>query len=151
MRPLILLLFTALSAFSDGGTVQLRQESGPFIVTVFSDLSIMIQQRTDLQPVLDAEVTLHLNDSEPVKATHDRAQNKLLYAAPVALGTRARQTYTIAIKNGTTQTSVSGVLDVAQRRTQFSSAWTYLAFPPLLITLFVVREWLVRRRAKDLN
>jgi len=158
MRPYATIVFVLISraVFADGGTVQLRQESGPFVITVFTtpsplragpvDVSIMIQNRGDLQPVLDADVSVRINGSTLVRATHDQAQNKLLYAAPVTLDKPGKWNYTIEIKFGATATIVSGTLDVGPQQNLLASAWTYLALPPLLIAIFILRERLIRVR-----
>ena len=95
-----LLLVAALLAFSsraqaDGGFVELHQEVGPFVVTVFSapgplragpvDISVLVQDRASGQPVLDGEVLVCLKREGAItlveRATRELAQNKLLYSA----------------------------------------------------------------------
>src|SRR5882724_2137054 len=88
------------TAFADGGTVQLRKEAGAFVITVFTslaplsagpaDISLLLQNRNGLEPILDASVSLHLRAAASsteiqARATREQAQNKLLYAAPVTL------------------------------------------------------------------
>lgn len=153
------LLFLAMSlpAFADGGTVQLRQDSGPFTITVFTtpaplragpaDASIMIQDRNDHQPILDAEVVFEIG-SEKVQATHDRAQNKLLYAASITLPEAGKFNYTVEVKKDRTSVTISGVLDAGPPPVLKASVWSYLAFPPIAVALFALRERLVRRRRK---
>ena len=97
---LLVLAVAAASAprvFADGGAVQFRQETGPFLVTLFAapaplragpvDLSVMVQDRTSLEPVLDADVSLRLSaeggPGSSARLTRANAQNKLLYAAPI--------------------------------------------------------------------
>ena len=55
-------------AFADGGVVKLREETGPFLVTVFvaptsprvglTDLSVLVQSRDSRETILDGEVDL---------------------------------------------------------------------------------------------
>src|SRR5579885_1451062 len=100
MRLLLLLLILAQAAFADGGAVQMRQEAGDLIITVFAsptplsagpaDISLLLQKRNGLEPVLDADVSLLLvypgsNVELHVHPTREQARNKLLYAAPVVL------------------------------------------------------------------
>jgi hypothetical protein len=152
----VVLFFMSRAALADGGTVQLRQESGPFVITVFTapaplragpvDASVMIQTRDGLQPVLDAEVSFKFSGLETMRASHDQAQNKVLYAAPVTLPNRGKCNYTVEIQRGNTLASVSGMLEVGESPTPLASAWRYLTLPPILIALFALREWLVRSR-----
>ncbi|HYL78466.1 MAG TPA: hypothetical protein VEU96_30015 [Bryobacteraceae bacterium] len=141
-----LLLLTAPSLFADGGTVQLRKEVGPYLITVFTapeDISVLIQNRTSLQPILDADVLIRIGETQ-LHATHQAAQNKLLYAAPLAAEEPGKLDFTIDVNHGSI---VSGTLNIAQPAPMLASNWEYLALPPVFILLFAVREWLVRRRA----
>ncbi len=140
-----LLLTIAPSLFADGGTVQLRQEAGPYLITVFTapaDISVLIQNRTSLQPILDADVQIRIGDTQ-LHAKHQQAQNKLLYAAPLA-AEPGKLDFTIDVNHGSI---VSGTLNIAQPAPMLASNWEYLAVPPVFILLFAVREWLIRRRA----
>ena len=141
-----LLLLAAPSLFADGGTVQLRQEAGPYLITVFTapaDISVLIQNRASMQPVLDADVQIRIGETQLV-ATHQAAQNKLLYAAPLAAEEVGKLDFTIDVNHGSI---VSGTLNIAQPTPVLASNWEYLALPPVFILLFAVREWLIRRRA----
>jgi hypothetical protein len=53
----------------------------------------------------------------------------------------------IILRNGE-RTEATGTIDVAPAFEMASSYWSYIAFPPLTIVLFVVRERLIRRKAK---
>src|SRR5579859_1118640 len=102
--PKLLLTFVAILAparlFADGGTIQLRKEAGALVITVFTspaplsagpvDISLLLQNRNGLEPVLDANVSLLLRADASgaeitTRPTREQAQNKLLYAAPVTL------------------------------------------------------------------
>jgi predicted anti-sigma-YlaC factor YlaD len=66
----VLMILTQAVAFADGGAVQFRQEAGGFAITVFTspaplsagavDISLLLQNRNGLEPVLDASVSLLL-------------------------------------------------------------------------------------------
>src|SRR5580692_6497389 len=88
------ILLSQVNAFGDGGAVQLRKEAGPFVITVFTapaplsagpvDVSVLLQKRNGLEPVLDAGVSLILRSEASgaeiqAQPTRERAQNKLLY------------------------------------------------------------------------
>src|SRR5215831_6946448 len=93
----IALFVRSISAHADGGAVQFTRSEGPFVITVLTtptplragpvDISLMIQSSEDHKPVLDCQAMVRLRKEAAMsicsEATHDDAQNKLLYAAPV--------------------------------------------------------------------
>ena len=159
MRRLFLMLFP-LSLFGDGGTVILRQSSGPFLVTVFAtptplragpvDLTVMVQDASTQTAVLDASVIVRVQpEAGPeisTPATRAQAQNKLLYAAPVVLPDSGRYKLDIAVTRGAQTANLSGTLEIAPPEPLLASHWAALSLPPLGVMLFALREWLVRRR-----
>ncbi len=160
--PLVIIL-AQTTALADGGTVQLRKEAGPFVITVFTapaplsagpvDISLLLQNRNGLEPVLDANVSLLLRGNASgseigARPTREQAQNKLLYAAPVTLAESGKWQLDIAILRNGERTDATGTIDVAPAPEMAASYWSYIAFPPLMIAAFVVRERLIRRRKK---
>jgi hypothetical protein len=148
---------------ADGGTVQLRKEAGALLITVFTspsplsagpaDVSLLLQKRNRLDPVLDADVSMRLrtdgSDTEiQARPTRQQAQNKLLYAAPVTLSESGKWDLAVTILRHGERTDITGTIDVAPAPEMALSYWSYIAFPPLMIALFVVRERLIRRKAK---
>lgn len=168
MKPLKLLLtLVAIMAparlFADGGTVQLRKEAGALLITVFTspsplsagpaDVSLLLQQRNGLEPVLDADVSMRLrtdaSDTEiQALPTRQQAQNKLLYAAPVTLPESGKWRLALTIFRNGERTDATGTIDVAPAPEKALSYWSYIAFPALMIALFVVRERLIGRKAR---
>ena len=172
MTPLKLLLtLVAILAparlFADGGTVQLRKEAGALVITLFTspsplsvgpaDISLLLQQRNGLDPVLDADVSMRLridaSDTEipeiHARPTRQQAQNKLLYAAPVTLSESGKWRLALTIFRNGERTDTTGTIDVARAPGKALSYWSYIAFPPLIIALFVVRERLISRKARE--
>jgi len=159
--PVAIILAQA-AALADGGTVQLRKEAGAFVITVFTspaplsagpvDISLLLQNRNGLEPVLDATVSLILRDPSGAeiraRLTREQAQNKLLYAAPMTFGTSGKSQLDIKILRNGERTGATGTIDVAPAPEMAASYWSYIAFPPLMIVAFVVRELLIRRKAK---
>lgn len=140
---MLLLIFWPL--FGDGGKVLLRQESGLYAVTVFltaADLSVLVQDRATLQPVLDADLVVRVGDTL-IKASHDQAQNKLLYAVTLPAEETGERVFTVDVNHGTI---FSGMVNVSPSAPMLASNWEYVAVPPVLILVFAIREWLVRRR-----
>jgi hypothetical protein len=164
MKPLILPVLAILAqaaAWADGGTVLLRQETGHLVITVFAtpsplsvgpvDISLLLQNRNGLEPVLDANVSLllHKDDSSiEARPTREQARNKLLYAAPVTFPEPGKWQMAVTIRRNGKQTDAVGILEVAPARNRAASYLAYVAFPPVMIVLFIVRERLIRRRSR---
>jgi hypothetical protein len=162
-KALILAVLARSTLFGDGGTLQFRGETPELSVTVFTspallsagpaDISVLLQKHETLEPVLDAEVSIVMRavasgTEVRVRATREQAQNKLLYAAPLTLG----ESGTWRIKVGilrlgakSEKSEILGTIRVAPNRQKLETYWGYLAFPPLTVLLFTVREWLLRR------
>ncbi len=141
------------TVLADGGTVQLHREAGDFVITVFTspappsvgraDISVLIQTLTGLDSVLDADVRLALrSETSPVefeaRPTRANAQNKLLYAGPVMFSTP-----------GKWRMEVVGTLEVTPARPGLVSYAGYIAFPPVVIALFAIRERLIYKRRRS--
>lgn len=151
-----------IRAHADGGTVQFEKSAGPFVITVFTtpsplragpvDLSLMIQSRDSQQPVLDCQVFVQLRKEGATSirsaATHEAAQNKLLYAAPVKVPEPGLWELEAAIQHGDDSINVAGEISVAPANPVLLVYWRSLALPPLFIALFAVNQWLKRRRVK---
>ena len=162
LLPVVMILAQA-TAFADGGTVQLRKEAGALVITVFSspaplsagpaDISLLLQNRNELDPVLDANISLLLRSDTSanevrVRPTREQARNKLLYAAPVTLPESGKWLVAVTILRNGERTDATGTIDVAPAPKMAASYWSYIVFPPLMIVVFLVRERLIRRKAK---
>jgi len=159
-----LLLVVALLAFSslaqaDGGFVELHQEVGPFVVTVFSapgplragpvDISVLVQDRASGQPVLDGEVFVRLKSPGAItlveRATREVAQNKLLYSALIDLPEAGQWELEVTIKQGKETASILGQVSAAAPTPFLLSYWRSLSLPPIFIAVFALNQWLRRR------
>ena len=162
LLPVVIIL-AQVTARADGGTVLLRKEAGPFVITAFAspaplsvgsvDISLLVQNRNGLEPVLDANVSMRLRADASstgiqAQATRERAQNKLLYAGLVTLAEPGSWQLAVTILRNGERTDATGTIDVAPAPPMAASYWSYIAFPPLMIVAFVVRERLIRRRTK---
>jgi len=162
MRKLLIsAVFLRSAALADEGTLQFRAETRDLTVTLFTvpapltagpvDLSVLVQSRYGLEPVLDAEISVeaHALDSRNVViggAKRQQAQNRLLYAVPLTLAESGKWRIDVTVRRGDVQRSVAGLIDVAPRQTTLASYWEYLAYPPVVMTSFLVHGWLVRRK-----
>ena len=165
-----LFLVAALLAFSsraqaDGGFVELHQEVGPFVVTVFTapgplragpvDISVLVQDRASGQPVLDGEVFVRLKSPGAItlveRATREVAQNKLLYSALINLPEAGQWELEVTIKQGKETASILGQVSAAAPRPFLLSYWRSLSLPPIVIAAFALNQWLKRRSAHREN
>lgn len=159
----IVMLLAQARGFADGGTVQMRKDAGPFLVTVFTspvplsagpvDISILLQNLDGLSPVLDARVSVLLRREASrteicAHATREQAHNKLLYAALVTLPESGKWHVSITTLHNASRTEISGEIDVTQSHVIAGSYSGYIALPPVMIAVFVIREWLIRRKPK---
>jgi hypothetical protein len=159
-------LFVAIALFActmqmhaDGGTVQFERTAGLFVITVFTtpsplragaaDISLMVQDRESRQPMLDCQalVQLHKKGAMSISsaATHEAAQNKLLYAAQVNIPEPGDWELEVLIEGSDHSASVTGPIAVASSRPFLLTFWRSLALPPIVILLFGLNQWLKRR------
>lgn len=168
----IAMLFIAIAFFAriesthaDGGAVQFAKSAGPFVTTAFAtptplragsiDISLMIQDRENQQPVLDCQVfvLLHKEGAMSIhsEATHHAAQNKLLYAAQVNVPEPGLWEIEVQINHGNDSIKITGEITVAVSHPVVLAYWRSLALPPLFISLFAVNQWLKRRSVKGIK
>jgi hypothetical protein len=159
LRAVGALAVLATPLFADGGAVLSRQESGPFVITVFAapvplragpiDLSVLVQTRDALDPVLDADVSIRLDGASEMlaAASRSKAQNKLLYAAALHLPQPGEWKYTVSVRSVKGEAAISGGFQAGQPAPPLASYRFYLALPLVLIAIFVLHQWLSRRSA----
>ncbi len=88
MRLLALIIVIHSMALADGGKLQWRKQAGDLVVTLFAapaEISVLLQNRESLAPVLDAEVSVAFSSGAKLPLTHEQAMNRLLYASSTAL------------------------------------------------------------------
>jgi len=152
-----MLLFTlAVLLDADGGTLQVRQSSGPFVLSVLTspavlragtiDFSVLVQESGRLDPVMGADVEVRAENGDGIivskAATHDNAQNKLLYAASLNLSRPGQWGFTVRVRQHELAAQVSGKLVVEPREPRFLAHWPQWLFIPVLVLLFALHQWL---------
>jgi len=159
LRWMCALAVATTPLFADGGTVLSRQESGSFVVTVFAtpvplragpiDLSVLVQRRDSLEPVLDANVSIRLDGNSQIvaAATRSQAQNKLLYAASLNLPQPGAWMYTVSVNSPAGQATMSRGFQADGPAPPLAAYAFYLAIPPVFIAIFMLHQWLSRRSA----
>ncbi len=191
MKPALaiaLLIFAPCGALADGGIVRLREATGPFVVSVFTpaqiaatipaDVTILVQNGTTGEAILDAAVDLRftpppdakleinrslcgplnntvvlglgdtLDPSPAIRATRARATNKLLYAASVLLPATGDWRLQATIHHGAAAT-VACTLPVTAPPRRLAGLWPFLALPPVALVLFALSQRLRRRASAD--
>lgn len=159
-RLLMLLCSLAALLAADGGTLQVRETSGPFVISVFTspavlragnvDFSVLAQESGRLVPVLGADVEVRAENGEGIivskAATHDNAQNKLLYAASLNLSRPGEWTFNVRVHRQEGTAQVSGTLLAGPGEPRFLAHWPQWIFVPALALLFVLHQWLKSRQ-----
>jgi hypothetical protein len=153
-------MLAPLALHADGGTVQLREASGPFVVTVFTapetlragpiDTSVLIQDRETGRVILDAAVNLAVEPAAgtgprfQMRATQAQARNKLLQAAAIDIPAPGWWTMHISVSRNGAQAAVATKVLVQPAAAQLAGIWPYLILPPVAIALFVLHQALRR-------
>ncbi len=146
--------------FGDGGSLQLRQNSGPYLVSVFAapaslnagpiDLSVLVQDRNTMAPVLDADVLIHIR-GEILHLSRKHAQNKLLYASTLNLPEAGEWNYSVSVCRNEMETKVKGALLVTPAEAKPEAYWPYLALPLGALVLFAANQRLRRNKIRRQN
>ena len=157
---LTMVMLAPLVVHADGGTVQLREASGPFVVTVFTspetlragpiDTSVLVQDRESGRVILDATVDLAF---QPVagtgprfqaRATHVQARNKLLQAATIDMPAAGWWTMQISVSRNGVQAVVATKVLVLPAAPRLAAIWPFVILPPVAIALFALHQTLRR-------
>ena len=153
MKLLAALLLSAVILQGDGGSVVLREKSGPFVISVFAapaadglaDLTVFVQDGANQDAVLDANVTIRVEGEQPVHASRDHGQNRMLYGAYVKTPHAGRNRFSVDVARRSLIAAVAGELQAPAETGRVAQHWAVLLFPPIFVAIFVLREWLVRR------
>jgi putative membrane protein len=165
---LFLITATAFVAFSsqasddDDQVLRLSQLRGPFAISIYgpsgelspghADFGVLVQDRSSHEILLDCEVDLILRDAngkEPTAATVRASpgdENKLLFAADLALDTPGARILDVTVRNAKNSASVSMPLEiVATSETGFPFRWSYIVTVAVGAVLCLVYFWRHRR------
>lgn len=164
MKTTIVLMMSVMAApllmHADGGTIRLREASGPFVVTVFTgpeplrvgqiDTSVLVQDRETGGVILDATVNLAFH---PVtggsprlfsRTTHGQAGNKLLQAAMVNVPAPGWWAIQVYVCRGREEASLATKVLVMPAAPRWTTIWPFLIIPPFGISLFALHQRLRR-------
>ncbi|HEY8187509.1 MAG TPA: hypothetical protein VIF64_15665 [Pyrinomonadaceae bacterium] len=161
----LLVVFISLSplvqiARADGGVVIFQRTSPPFIITMFStemplrpgpaDVSVLLEKTEGHSPILDAQVFIELEHEAGMiirtEATRSQARNKLLYCSLIDVPLSGQWKMRVHVRHGNNATEMLSNLVVAAPQPVLVSYWKLFAVPPVTIVLFIINQWLRRRR-----
>jgi len=160
-----LLWWTAVTAVAagDGGRLRAREESGPFVVALFTkpeplvtgtvELSVLVCDRRSGAVLLDAEVMLALagpaGASAAETASRQAGRNRLFYAARVALPETGEWSLLVRVRRNGDEAELHCALPVAASPSRAASALPFLAVPPVAVGLFAANRALRRRTKRE--
>jgi hypothetical protein len=157
----VVLLFPSALLRADGGVVRLREQAGPYQVTVFTsptpfragpvDISVLVQNASSGQCVTEMRITVHLTSRTggrvlEVPATTEAATNKLLHAAVFELPQPGWWEVEITIEAADGPAVVRFGVQAEEPAPRWLELWPWFAWPVVVVVLFAVHQVLVRRR-----
>ena len=174
----LLFLLLARTSWADGGAIQFQGDTGPFHVTVFTlppilsagsiDVTVLIQDRSKLDPLLDARVTLDLTAQAGVDggkallrqeawappacalnapaslanipANLNHGENRLLYGALVQVPFSGIWKLKVNIQRDSAIKSVETLLKVNAPAPPPLAYWQLFILPPIAIFGFILNR-----------
>lgn len=160
--PIICALLCPAMLFADGGTVQFRQQAGPFWISLFTtpaplrpgraDLSILLESQATHQPLLDAVIHIVIRKDNRIinlDATRAQATNKLLYASQADIPSPGHWNATVIVDRNGQRATATGTLLVLDPLPPILAYWPYFAIVPIFILLFVIHQMLRQRELRE--
>jgi hypothetical protein len=161
LAAFVMLAMGAAAARADGGAMLLHQDAGSFTITLFAapqplrtgdaDLSVMVQDRTSgevlLDPAIDVTVAPDSPSASPqtVRLAKGQASNRLLQACTVHFSTAGRWHLALLIRRGNDQARLSTDCTVEPNHSRATLVWFYILLPVGVILLFVIHQVLKHR------
>jgi hypothetical protein len=161
LAAFLMLAMGATAARADGGAILLHQDAGAFTITLFAtpqplrtgdaDLSVMVQDRTSgeilLDPTVDLTVALQsaTANQQTVRLAKSQASNRLLLAGTVRFSSAGDWRITLAVRRGDNTAQLSTVCAVEPDRSRATLVWFYVLLPVGIILLFVIHQVLQLR------
>ena len=157
----LVLAMVATAAHADGGAMLLHQDAGAFTITLFAapqplrtgdaDLSVMVQDRTSgevlLDPAIDVTVAPESPGASPqiVRLENGQASNRLLQACTIHFSSSGRWHLTLLIRRGNDQAQLVTECTVEPDHSRARLVWFYVLLPVGIILLFVIHQVLKLR------
>jgi hypothetical protein len=160
LLAVLLICGVAPRAYADGGQILLHQTSGAFEITAFAapeplstgdaDLSVLLQDRTSQQAILDANVSLTLQPPQgpPVTIALDQQGNgnRLMRSTRYRFDQPGRWNSTVVAYYGSEHSQASGSFDVAPSHSRRAIVWTFVSLPLVFVGLFAANQRLKSRQ-----
>lgn len=158
---LILSILTiSISIRADGGNVLWQRTSGAITVTAFTtqsplrpgpaDISFFVETTAPSRTILDARVFVTFENETGAtlraEATHAQARNKLLYCSLIDLPKPGHWKMSLLVVYDNERAEFASDLVVSESQSSFFAHWKFMAFPPVIMVLFVINQWLRRNR-----
>ncbi len=178
------LLTVARMAWADGGAIQFQGDTGAFRATLFTqppilhagliDVTLLLQDRSNLNPLLDAKVIFDLTPQEgndlpqsqwmppacamnktvdptniPAKLGH--GENRLLYGNVVQIPASGHWKLKVTIHRGAETAEIATLLNVAPAPLPPLAYWHLFLFAPAGILGFVLHQIARGQRTKRIS
>jgi hypothetical protein len=151
------------SLHADGGALRLSERRGDYRISVFTsptppragpvDISVLVQDAATGEPVPEARITVRaMPRDRPESAIHQRATteaatNKLFQAAVFDLPEPGWWDVSITVEGIREPIEVHFEMEAGAALPRMWEMLPWIAWPALVILLFCVHKWLVRRVA----
>jgi hypothetical protein len=167
MKPLyvlaawLMLVIGVTAARADGGAMLLHQDAGAFTITLFAapqplhtgaaDLSVMVQDRSNGEVLLDPVIDLTIAPQAPsatqqtVRLSKGQASNRLLQASTVQFSAAGKWRLTLAVRRGKDAVQLVTECTVEPDHSRATVVWFYVLLPVGTILLFVIHQVLKLR------
>ena len=167
------LLVSARMSWADGGAIEFQGDTGTFHVTVFTrppilrtgliDITLLLQDRSNLNPLLDAQVRFNLTardgpttqaapwmppacamtktaDLSDIPAKLGHGENRLLYGGVVQIPYSGHWQLRVQIQRGTESAEIETLLNVAPALLPPLAYWHLFLLVPAGILGFVLLQ-----------
>jgi hypothetical protein len=161
LAAFLMLTMGTTAARADGGAVLLHQDAGAFTITLFAapqplrtgdaDLSVMVQDRTSGEILLDPLIDLTIAPESPsvsprtLRLAKGQASNRLLQACTFHFPTAGTWHLALLIQRGHDQARLSTDCTVEPNHSRTTLVWFYILLPVGIILLFVIHQVLKHR------
>jgi hypothetical protein len=147
---------------ADGGTIRLSQRQANYQLTVFTaptilragpvDVSVLVQDAATGEPASNVQILIKaMPRGSPALtiqqlATTEAATNKLYYAATFDLPEQGWYALEVSVVGARGEARVHFELEAADPLPAYLVLWPWFAWPVVVILLFSIHQFLVRRR-----
>jgi len=162
--PFLALYLLPVVVMADGGTLRLSERNCNYQIAVFTapaplragpvDISVLIQNATTQEAVLDADVTIRaMQQGQPGvtichAATTQAATNKLFHAATFELPTPGEWEMEVYIHGPLGMAKTRFSLEAAEPLPRYLAMWPWICWPVLPILVFGIQQLLVRYKLR---